>query len=261
MPEQPQVPQVPAMFQDAITVLPGVAEGAVHNQVLYPGQVQQPAPVAPAPQQPLGQVPSLPGEAAPQQPPSPAPAPSAPAPAQQPPAQPPVEQVQAQPEQPKQEKPPGFEEFAKQFQEYMGIDLKDAVSTYQQAQQFQAQQVEQQGIAQMAERWGVDMNEANRRYGILSQHKAQLAQTDPAYAASLNSVEAALGLWDYGLTAEQKGIPSPVSAPGFDMGTRQVAAGDPGYDFTRAQIHAMSPDEKRLKWGAIQQAYATGRVR
>jgi hypothetical protein len=89
--------------------------------------------------------------------------------------------------------PEGFEAFAQQFKEYVGVDLKEAVSNYERMVQAQEAQQHQVLLSNISSQWGVQGEELDRRIEKVLQVVDKLK---PEERAKYDSIEGIMTLWD-----------------------------------------------------------------
>lgn len=150
----------------------------------------------------------------------------------------------------------GYEDFAKQFEKYMGVPLAEAQATVQELTQFRQQVSIDQQMTSLANDWGVSRQEAEvrlsdvkERFGKLSQVTQNTLAADPVKSSQL--------IWaklEQERTQKQQGIPT------FDKsGTRRPPTLPRGA-ISKAEIAAMSNTEYQARQDEILTAYASGLV-
>jgi hypothetical protein len=103
--------------------------------------------------------------------------------------------------------------------------------------------------ATLAKEWNVDEAETKRRLNIVLEEFGKLS---PDEQELYDSPKGAQALW--------KRYESSNKPPAIDRGLSSVSKTEPTYLFTKAQIYAMSDDERRRNHSAVLAAYAQGKV-
>lgn len=89
--------------------------------------------------------------------------------------------------------PEGFEAFAEQFKQYVGVDLKEAIANYERMVQIQESQQHQVLLSNISSQWGVQGEELDRRIEKVLQVVDKLK---PEERAKYDSIEGIMTLWE-----------------------------------------------------------------
>ncbi len=151
----------------------------------------------------------------------------------------------------------GFAAFASQFQKYTGVDFKEAISTFSELQQFRVQQKVESEKSELMQAWGVSGTDFEAR---LSEVKERFAKYTPEMQTKLNNPQGAQLIW--AKIEQERGTKKTKEVPALDRGRKSApASGKSQYDYTRAQISAMSNEEYAKNANRIAAAFAAGRVK
>lgn len=156
-----------------------------------------------------------------------------------------------------QEVAPGFEQFKKDFETYLGMPLESTVQMVQQLQQFQVQQTAETRLRQIADEWGVNRTEAEARMQTVDERFRKL---DPQTRAILsqNPIKGAQLIWQQ---LEREAYMREPNVPTLDRsGTGDRTVQRPKGSFTKADIAAMDNETYRRMQPAILDAYRRGLV-
>lgn len=165
-------------------------------------------------------------------------------------------QQQEQPQQTEEVPDKEYTAFAEQFQKYMGINLQDAVATFNELQQFRTEQAVERQLNAVAQQWGVERTEAEAR---LQQVRERFSKLDPQTQDILarDQVRATQLIWSQ---LEREQVAKQQRVPAFDRNSQQRPSTLPPGVLLKSQIDAMSESEYKQNLPLITQAYATGKV-
>lgn len=150
----------------------------------------------------------------------------------------------------------GFEQFAQQFEKYMGVPLTEAQATVQQLQQFQQQVAYERQMSSLANDWGISTQEADTRLADVRQRFSKLSPVTQETLAK-DPVRAAQLIWQ---KLETEKMQRQTNVPKFDTsGTRRPPTMPRGA-ISKAEIQQMSNDEYQRRQPEILDAYAKGLV-
>lgn len=159
----------------------------------------------------------------------------------------------AAPAAPQVDQDENFAAFNKQLQQYLGVDVNALRQTLGYIQQSRREAE----VQQLRSQWGENYDS---NFEAVQSRLREIYAQNPAQAAALNNAQGAMLVWNT-IQAERQQQQARQAVPGFDVSRTQAApTGNGNYLFTRSQIEAMSPQEKRAAWPQIQAAYANGLV-
>lgn len=160
-------------------------------------------------------------------------------------------EVEAEPEaQAEPQVPVGFEDFSKQFEQYLGFDLKSAKSMIEELQGFRTQYNVEQQKNNLRNEWG---GEFDTRFQEVQQYFKTLP---PAQQQALDNVDGAKLIW--AKIAQQNQTRKP-NVPTFVSSRGSVPSGTKD-TINYSDIVAMSPKDYKANSAAIEAAFAEGRV-
>lgn len=148
--------------------------------------------------------------------------------------------------------PEGFEAFAQQFKEYVGVDLKEAVANYERMVQAQEEQQHQVLLSNISSQWGVQGEELDRRIEKVLQVVDKLK---PEERAKYDSIEGIMTLWD----RINKGSAKAPASRGENSASTSKAGGK---TFKASEVEQMmfnDPKAYNAIQGELAQALAEGR--
>lgn len=165
-----------------------------------------------------------------------------------------VEEVNQEPT-----KPVGYEDFAKQFKQYLGIDLEQAKLMVAELQGFRVQTLVEKQQAQLQSKWGEHYSER------FEQVKEYYSKLSPEKQRALDNVEGAELIW---AKIEQQNqrvqqsrtpqVPNFVSGRTTSAQSRTNSGNKAVLQYS--DILNMSPSEYRARQAEIQAAFDEGRV-
>lgn len=157
------------------------------------------------------------------------------------------------------EKPVGYEEFAKNFQKYLGIDLEQAKQMVAELQGFRVQTLVEKQQSQLKSKWGDSYDE---RFNAVKDYYAKLPADKQR---ALDNVEGAELIWakiERDQTAARNSrtpqVPNFVSGRTTSAQARTVTGNKSVMQYS--DIVNMSPQEYRARQAEIQLAFDEGRV-
>lgn len=157
------------------------------------------------------------------------------------------------------EKPVGYEQFAKDFERYLGIPLEGAKQMMAELQGFRVETLVEKQQRQLKDKWGDSYDE---RFNAVADYFAKLPE---AKQKALDNVEGAELIWAK-LSMEQQAVKNSQTpqVPHFNTGktanvhSRTSTGNKPVLQYS--DIVRMSPSEYRARQAEIQAAFDDGRV-
>jgi hypothetical protein len=156
-------------------------------------------------------------------------------------------------------------QFAKQFQEYLGISVEefrnaaqDYKKTIEYVNQVRAEQERNKAMAELSQEWGVDSNEVQSR---LEKVQERFNKYPEEMQNRLDNLEGAKLIWAK-IQAEQQ-AKEQKQVPEFQRSKTAGQAPKAGQQikFTKEQIAKMTPEEYEANNEEIIEAYRLGLVR
>jgi hypothetical protein len=158
-----------------------------------------------------------------------------------------------------EEKPVGYEQFSKDFEKYLGINLEGAKALLAELQTFRVETLVEKQQAQLKSKWGGDYE---ARFESVKEYFAKLP---PAKQQALDNVEGAELIWAK-IERDQASARanSTPNVPNYVSGrtattTQRISTGNKAV-LNYSDIVNMSPSEYRARQVEIQKAFEENRV-